>query len=62
MCGAGVWGWQNIDFSSYNVQMVPAIMAFLFVGIFDLSGVIHGLASLAKLVDGHDPHGHAPGR
>lgn len=49
----------NIDLSGYSYHMVPAIIAFLFVGIFDLSGVIHALSCMAKILD---EYGHAPGR
>lgn len=42
---------QNLDFSALSPDMVLPALAFLLVGIFDVSGVMFGLASLARLVD-----------
>lgn len=42
---------RNLDFSNLTRDMILPTLAFLFVGIFDVSGVMFGLASLARLVD-----------
>jgi AGZA family xanthine/uracil permease-like MFS transporter len=39
-------------------SMIPGVLAFLFVGIFDVSGVIFGLS---KLADRMEPDGEVPG-
>ena len=50
---------RNIDLtpSSLSWDMLPPLLAFLFVGLFDISGVMFGLSSLAKIMeeDGHIP-------
>lgn len=50
---------RNIDVrpSSLSLDMLPPVLAFLFVGIFDISGVMFGLSSLAGIMeeDGHIP-------
>ena len=33
-------------------KMIPAIVAFMFIGIIDVSGVVYGMASLGKI---HQP-------
>ena len=39
-----------LSLSSFDaVKMVPAICTFLFIGVVDVSGVVFGMASLAKL-------------
>lgn len=40
------------------VKMGPAILSFLFIGIVDVSGVVYGMSSLAKITR---PDGHIPG-
>ena len=40
------------------VKMGPAILSFLFIGIVDVSGVVCGMSSLAKVTQ---PDGHIPG-
>ena len=53
---------QYISFCDYSIQKnYPAILAFLFIGLIDVSGVIFGMASLAKLVDNNDSTGTVPG-
>lgn len=48
-----------ISFESFSVERcVAGIMAFLFIGVIDVSGVIFGMASLAKLTE---PDGTIPG-
>lgn len=44
---------QNLDLSpaALSTDMILPALAFLLVGIFDVSGVMFGLASLARLVD-----------
>lgn len=43
---------QFIDFTNYDaMKCLPGLAAFLFIGLIDVSGVIFGMASLAKLVD-----------
>ncbi len=47
-----------IDFTSFDWnQAVPGLLAFLFIGLIDVSGVIFGMASLAGIVqdDGSIP-------
>jgi AGZA family xanthine/uracil permease-like MFS transporter len=39
-------------------SMIPGVLAFLFVGIFDVSGVVFGLS---KLADRMEPDGEVPG-
>jgi MFS superfamily sulfate permease-like transporter len=50
---------RNIDLrpSALTADMLPPLLAFLFVGLFDISGVMFGLSSLAKIMeeDGHIP-------
>ena len=46
-----------LDFSSDVSKLVPGIVAFLFIGIIDVSGVVFGMASLAKLTE---PNGSIP--
>lgn len=50
---------RNIDLrpSVLTADMLPPLLAFLFVGLFDISGVMFGLSSLAKIMeeDGHIP-------
>lgn len=50
---------RNIDLTpaSLSWEMLPPLLAFLFVGLFDISGVMFGLSSLAKIMeeDGHIP-------
>lgn len=49
-----------IDFAQFDfVVMAPAIAAFLFVGVVDVSGVVFGLATLAEI--SLDSAGHLPG-
>jgi xanthine/uracil/vitamin C permease (AzgA family) len=52
---------ENISFTDWTPEMIPTVLAFLFVGIFDVSGVVFGLSSLAKehLMD---PERHVHGR
>lgn len=41
-----------LSLSSFDLmKMVPAICTFLFIGVVDVSGVVFGMASLAKLTD-----------
>ena len=41
-----------LSLSSFDAaKMLPAICSFLFIGVVDVSGVIFGMASLAKLTD-----------
>jgi len=48
-----------INFSGLDwFKIAPAIMAFLFIGIVDVSGVVFGMSSLANLTE---PNGHVPG-
>lgn len=48
-----------IDFSDLDlVKMLPAIVAFLFIGIVDVSGVVFGMSSLAGITE---PSGNIPG-
>jgi xanthine/uracil/vitamin C permease (AzgA family) len=51
----------NLDFRvrDYPREMISAVVAFIFVGIFDISGVVFGMAELAKL---DQPDGSIPGR
>lgn len=63
---------QFIQFPDLNIQVTEfislesfsfgrcfaGVMAFLFIGVIDVSGVIFGMASLAKLTE---PDGHIPG-
>ncbi len=48
-----------IDFSTFDVwKCLPGILAFMFIGIIDVSGVIFGMASLAQITE---PDGTIPG-
>lgn len=48
-----------ISFDGFSVERcIAGIMAFLFIGVIDVSGVIFGMASLAKLTE---PDGTIPG-
>lgn len=48
-----------INFSNFDLSRCStAILAFLFIGVIDVSGVVFGMASLAKLTD---EDGHIPG-
>ena len=38
-----------IQFSSFSMESVPAVLAFLSVGLFDISGVLLGMTELAGL-------------
>lgn len=40
------------------VKMGPAIVSFLFIGVVDVSGIVFGMSSLAKITK---PDGHIPG-
>jgi xanthine/uracil/vitamin C permease (AzgA family) len=53
---------ENIDLTSWSLNMLPAVLAFLLVGVFDVSGVMFGLSALAHKT--HEPreHHHVPGR
>ena len=41
-----------------NSKCLPGVLAFLFIGIVDVSGVIFGMASLASITESD---GHVPG-
>jgi len=50
---------QFISFENFDVgRCMTGILAFLFIGVIDVSGVIFGMASLAKLTE---PDGTIPG-
>ena len=51
---------EKIDFAQFDLAtMAPAIAAFLFVGVVDVSGVVFGLATLANIPS--DAAGNVPG-
>ncbi|KAG5176086.1 xanthine/uracil/vitamin C permease [Tribonema minus] len=43
---------ENVDLSSLDSGCIMPIFAFVFVALFDISGVMYGLGSLAKLESG----------
>ena len=48
-----------INFGDFNLsKMGPAILAFLFIGIVDVSGVVFGMSRLANIIQ---PDGVIPG-
>ena len=49
---------RNIDFSSINTGCIGAILAFMIVGIFDVSGAVYGMSQMAGLTR---PDGTTPG-
>ncbi|KAJ0402630.1 hypothetical protein ATCC90586_010869 [Pythium insidiosum] len=49
---------ETIDLRDISMDMLPGILGFLFVGVFDVSGILFGMARLAGL---EDENHHVPG-